>query len=103
MGARAFRSPLCSKHFFMGNPDYAAADDGDDSSEATRLRSLILAAADSTINQTIQLRSDALATAPDTRNADLLQFIEERRQKALLMIAKMRKAPQTGSNADAPW
>jgi hypothetical protein len=62
MGARAFRSPLCSKHFFMGNPDYAAADDGDDSSEATRLRSLILAAADSTINQTIQLRSDALAT-----------------------------------------
>jgi hypothetical protein len=34
-------------------------DESDDSPEATRLRSLILAAADSTINQTIALRSAA--------------------------------------------
>jgi hypothetical protein len=42
-------------------------DADDDSAEATRLRSLILAASDSTINQTIALRSGALAaTAQDT-------------------------------------
>jgi hypothetical protein len=61
-------------------------DDGDDSSEATRLRSLILTAADSTINQTIALRSNMLATAADTRDQEMEQFIEERRQKALLQI-----------------
>jgi hypothetical protein len=68
-------------------------DDGDDSAEATRLRSLILAAADSTINQTIALRSNMLASAQDTRDQELLQFIEERRQEALVQIAKMREQP----------
>jgi len=66
-------------------------DDGDDSAEAARLRALVLTAADSTINQTIQLRSAALGTASDARDAELLQFIEERRQKAALQIAKMRE------------
>jgi hypothetical protein len=71
-------------------------DDGDDSIEATRLRALILTAADSTINQTIALRSNMLATAQDTRADEhdraMEALIEERRQKALLMIAKMDEA-----------
>jgi hypothetical protein len=48
---------------------------------------LILAAADSTIEQTIRLRTNQLAPAPSD---DLEQIIEERRQKALLAIEKMR-------------
>jgi hypothetical protein len=67
-------------------------DDDDDSLEATRLRSLILAAADSTIGQTIALRSNMLVMAQDTRDSEIEQFIEERRQKALEMIAKMDEA-----------
>jgi hypothetical protein len=66
-------------------------DDDDDSLEATRLRALILDASDSTINQTIALRSNMLAMAEDTHASELEQLIEERRQKALLMIAKMRE------------
>jgi hypothetical protein len=65
-------------------------DDGDDSVEATRLRSLILTAADSTISQTITLRSSMLSMATDARDAEMEQFIEERRQKALLQIEKWR-------------
>jgi hypothetical protein len=56
-------------------------DEGDDSAEATRLRALILTAADSTINQTIAMRSNVLATAADARDAEMEQFIEERRQR----------------------
>jgi hypothetical protein len=67
-------------------------DDGDDSAEATRLRALILTAADSTINQTIALRSSMLSMASDARDAEMEQFIEERRQQALKMIAKMDEA-----------
>jgi hypothetical protein len=67
-------------------------DDGDDSLEATRLRALILTAADSTINQTIALRSSMLSMASDARDAEMEQFIEERRQQALKMIAKMDEA-----------
>jgi len=68
-------------------------DDGDDSPEATRLRALILAAADSTISQTIALRSDALSAATATHAREIEQFIEERRQKAMLQIARMRGEP----------
>ena len=67
-------------------------DESDDSIEATRLRALILTAADSTINQTIALRSPSLATASNARDAEMEQFIEERRQQALKMIAKMDEA-----------
>jgi hypothetical protein len=63
--------------------------ESDDSAEAHRARSLVLAAADSTINQTIALRSPSLATASNARDAAVERFIEERRQKALKMIAKM--------------
>jgi hypothetical protein len=66
-------------------------DGDDDSIEATRLRALILAAADSTIGQTIALRSPSLATASNARDAEMEQFIEERRQQALKMIAKMEE------------
>jgi hypothetical protein len=67
-------------------------DDGDDSLEATPLRALVLAVADSTISQTIALRSGALAaTAQDTRDRELEKFIEERRKQAELLIAKMRE------------
>jgi len=66
-------------------------DPGDDSIEATRLRALILTAADSTINQTIALRSNMLALADGNRDAEMEQLIEERRQQALLMIEKMRE------------
>ena len=67
-------------------------DESDDSIEATRLRALILTAADSTINQTIALRSPSLATASNARDAAVEAYIEERRQKALKMIAKDGRA-----------
>ena len=70
-------------------------DDGDDSIEATRLRALILTAANSTINQTIDLRSAALSTASDARDIEMEQFIEERRQQALVG----RRAPRRFSAA----
>jgi|ERR1700730_6517453 hypothetical protein len=66
--------------------------ESDDSAEAHRARSLVLAAADSTINQTIALRSPSLATASNARDAAVERFIEERRQAALKMIAKMDEA-----------
>ena len=66
-------------------------DESDDSAEATRLRALILAASDSTINQTIALRSNMLATARDNRDAEIEQVIEERRQKMAAMIERMRE------------
>jgi hypothetical protein len=66
-------------------------DESDDSAEAHRARSLVLAAADSTINQTIALRSSMLSMASDARDAEMEQFIEERRQQALVMIEKMRE------------
>jgi hypothetical protein len=69
-------------------------DDGDDSAEAHRTRLLVLAAADSTINQTIQLRTNQLSAAADDEHDRAMEaYIEERRQKALKMIAKMDAAP----------
>ena len=65
-------------------------DESDDCAEATRLRSLILAAADSTISQTIALRMLTPATAQDKRDQEIEAVIEERRQK---VIAKMRESP----------
>jgi hypothetical protein len=68
-------------------------DEGDDSAEAHRARSLVLAAADSTINQTIQLRTNQLSAADDDEHDRAMEaFIEERRQQALKMIAKMDEA-----------
>jgi hypothetical protein len=64
--------------------------ESDDSAEAHRARSLVLAAADSTISQTIALRSAMLGTASASRDDEILQIIEERRQKAAAKIAQMR-------------
>jgi hypothetical protein len=58
-------------------------------------------AADSTINQTIALRSNALASANESRDHELVQLIEERRQKAVAMIAEMRGETLPG-DAHAP-
>jgi hypothetical protein len=67
-------------------------DESDDSAEAHRMRSLVLAAADSTINQTIQLRTNQLSAAADDEHDRAMEaLIEERRQAALLTIAKMRE------------
>jgi hypothetical protein len=52
-------------------------DDGDDSIEATRLRALVLSAADSAINQTIALRSSALSAAQDARDDELAGDCED--------------------------
>jgi hypothetical protein len=76
-------------------------DDGDDSLEATRLRALILAASDSTINQTIALRMLTPATAQDNRDAEILAVIEERRQKVLLQLERMREEPEAYEAATA--
>jgi hypothetical protein len=66
--------------------------DSDDSVEAHRTRSLILSASDSTIGQTIALRSNMLAMAHDNEHDRAMEaLIEERRQAALLTIAKMRE------------
>jgi hypothetical protein len=62
-------------------------DPSDDSAEAHRLRSLILAAADSTIEQTIRLQTNQLK--PAAGNDDIEQIIEERRKKAVLEIERM--------------
>ena len=56
--------------------------------KATRLRALILAAADSTISQTIALRMLTPATAQDKRDQEIEAIIEERRQK---VIERMRE------------
>jgi hypothetical protein len=63
--------------------------ESDNSAEAHRARSLVLTAADSTIDQTIRLRSAALDKASGDHDAALEQIIEEWRQQALAMIAKM--------------
>jgi hypothetical protein len=73
--------------------------ESDDSIEAHRTRSLILSASDSTIGQTTALRSNMLAMAQDTRADEhdraMEALIEERRQKAILEIARMeREAPR---------
>jgi hypothetical protein len=56
-----------------------------DSIEAQRLRSLILAAADSTIEQTIRLKTTLLA--PSNSDRDVERVIEERLQRAREQIA----------------
>jgi hypothetical protein len=63
-------------------------DPDDDSAEAHRTRSLLLAAADSTIEQTIRLQTNQLK--PAAGNDDIEQIIEERRKKAVLQIERMR-------------
>jgi hypothetical protein len=62
-------------------------DPADDSAEAHRLRSLILAAADSTIEQTIRLQTNQLK--PAAGNDDMEKIFEERQRKAILEIERL--------------
>jgi hypothetical protein len=62
-------------------------DPSDDSAEAHRLRSLILAAADSTIEQTIRLQTNQLK--PTAADDGIGKFLEEQRRAALAKIEAM--------------
>jgi hypothetical protein len=76
-------------------------DPNDDSIEAHRIRILLLAAADSTIEQTIRLRTNLLK--PAVGNDDIEQIIEERRKKAVLQIERMRlESKRTGDASKKP-
>ena len=62
-------------------------DPNDDSAEAHRMRSLILAAADLTIEQTIRLQTNQLTPAA---NDDAMEKIfEERQKRAILEIERL--------------
>jgi hypothetical protein len=65
-------------------------DPNDDSIEAHRLRFLILAAADSTIEQTIRLRTNQLT--PSAADDGMEKIFEERRAAAELEIARLDAA-----------
>ena len=52
------------------------------------MRSLILAAADSTIEQTIRLRTNQLA-ATNSRDDEIGEIFEERQRKAILEIERL--------------
>jgi hypothetical protein len=70
-------------------------DPDDDSPEAHRIRMLILAAADSTIEQTIRLQTNQLKPAAGADGIE--EIIEERRQRALLEIERMNaEQPESG-------
>jgi hypothetical protein len=62
-------------------------DPNDDSIEAHRTRALVLAAADSTIEQTIRLQTNQLK--PSAADDEIGELLEERRQRALLEIERM--------------
>ena len=63
-------------------------DPNDDSAEAHRMRSLILAAANSTIEQTIRLRTNQLA-ATNSHDDEIGKIFEERQRKAILEIERL--------------
>jgi hypothetical protein len=73
-------------------------DRDDDSAEAHRLRSLILAAADSTIEQTIRLQTNQLR--PAVADNGIEKIFEERRAAAELEIAPRRGAEQIRRRQD---
>jgi hypothetical protein len=62
-------------------------DPNDDSVEAHRLRLLILSAADSTIGQTIRLRTNELK--PSAADDDMEKIFEERQRRAILEIERL--------------
>ena len=48
-------------------------------------------------------KAEDLSMDSDMRDAAVEQFIEERRQQALAMIAKMREEPLPEDAAGKPW
>jgi hypothetical protein len=63
-------------------------DPDDDSIEAHRIRALVLDAADSTIEQTIRLRTNQLA-ATNSHDDEIGKIFEERQRKAILEIERL--------------
>ena len=63
-------------------------DPNDDSAEAHRMRSLILAAANSTIEQTIRLKANHLLQKASDDDA-MEKIFEERQRKALIEIERL--------------
>ncbi len=63
-------------------------DPNDDSAEAHRMRALILAAADSTIEQTIRLKANHLLQKASDGDA-MEKIFEERQRKALIEIERL--------------
>jgi hypothetical protein len=59
----------------------------DDSAEAHRMRALLLAAADSTIEQTIRMNASQLK--PSAAYDDIEKIFEERQKRALLEIERL--------------
>ena len=73
-------------------------DPNDGSSEAHRTRSLILAAADSTIEQTIRLKANHLLQKASDDDA-MEKIFEERQRKALIEIERLGRG---GSDPGKP-
>jgi hypothetical protein len=63
-------------------------DPNDDSADAHRMRSLILAAAESTIEQTIRLRTNQLA-ATNSHDDEIGKIFEERQRRAIKEIERL--------------
>jgi hypothetical protein len=76
-------------------------DPNDDSAEAHRMRSLILAAADSTIEQTIRLRTNQLA-ATNSHDDEIGKIFEERQRKAILEIERLNAGQNEYSYGKTP-
>ena len=64
-------------------------DPNDDSADAHRMRSLILAAANSTIEQTIRLKANYLLQKASDDDA-MEKIFEKRQRKALIEIERLR-------------
>jgi hypothetical protein len=62
-------------------------DPNDDSIEAHRTRTLVLTAADSTIEQTIRMRTNQLK--PAAADDDIEKIFEERQRRAILEIERL--------------
>ena len=72
-------------------------DPNDDSAEAHRLRSLILAAANSTIEQTIRLRTNQLA-ATNSHDDEIGKIFEERQRRAIKEIERLSAGESSALN-----
>lgn len=72
-----------------------------DSIEAHRIRALVLDAADSTIEQTIRLRTNQLA-ATNSHDDEIGKIFEERQRKAILEIERLNAGQNEYSYGKTP-
>jgi hypothetical protein len=75
-------------------------DPNDDSIEAHRIRMLVLAAADSTIEQTIRMQTNQLK--PSAADDDMEKIFEERRLAAEAEIARLNAEPYEYGDDEPP-